>query len=284
MANEKCIVDNFSGSKHPYGYCIKPLEEMIDYDKIHRESGAFNMVGIEEGTAGIVNYATALISDPRNALAEECKGMLGNKYVLKSQMKCKNMDENVHSYINNVVENNLLTGRKDNTLGIIPATIGSALSINGAPLIRAMYEDPNQYCIKVSLPCHMIFSKNPENNYTGPVNDVPISVSDYDRLIDTDDINPTAEQKAFRENIRRLSEDDTEPYANLHETIYGYLNENPQLLNKNTDANESDYNHITEEKVDIDDIDDTDDVLSNLYYLMLSIFLLYLIFKLISKK
>jgi hypothetical protein len=278
MGNEKCIVDNFGGSKHPYGYCIKPLEQMIDYGKIARESGPSNMVGIEEGAAAIVNYATALISDPRNALAEECKAMLGNKYVLKSQMKCKNMNENVHSYINNVVENNVLTGRKDNTIGIIPATVGSALSINGAPLIRAMYEDPNQDCIKVSLPCHMIFSKNPENNYTGPVNDVPISVSDYDRLINTDDINPTAEQKAFRENIRRATEDDTEPYANLHETIYGYLNENPQLLDKNTDANDPDDNQITEEKVD------NDDVLSNLYYLMLSIFLLYLIFKLISKK
>lgn len=277
MANEKCIVDNFGGSKHPYGYCIKPLEEMIDYDKIRRESGSFNMVGIEEGTAGIVNYATALVSDPRNALAEECKGMLGNKYVLKSQMKCKNMDENVHSYINNVVENNVLTGRKDHTLGIIPATIGSALSINGAPLIRAMYEDPNQDCIKVTLPCHMIFSKKPENNYTGPVNDVPISVADYDRLIDTDDINPTAQQKAFRENIRREAE--TESYTNLHETIYGYLNENPQLLNKNTDVDDPDDNQITEEKVD-----DDNDVLSNLYYLMLSIFLLYLVFKLMSKK
>lgn len=277
MANEKCIVDNFGGSKHPYGYCIKPLEEMIDYDKIRRESGSFNMVGIEEGTAGIVNYATALVSDPRNALAEECKGMLGNKYVLKSQMKCKNMDENVHSYINNVVENNVLTGRKDHTLGIIPATIGSALSINGAPLIRAMYEDPNQDCIKVTLPCHMIFSKKPENNYTGPVNDVPISVADYDRLINTDDINPTAQQKAFRENIRREAE--TESYTNLHETIYGYLNENPQLLNKNTDVDDPDDNQITEEKVD-----DDNDVLSNLYYLMLSIFLLYLVFKLMSKK
>jgi hypothetical protein len=278
MANEKCIVDDLGGSKHPYGYCIKPLEEMIDYHKISRESGAFNMVGIEEGAAGIVNYATALISDPRNALAEECKGMLGNKYVLKSQMKCKNMDENVHSYINNVVENNVLTGRKDNSLGIIPATIGSALSINGAPLIRAMYEDPNQNCIKVSLPCHMIFSNNPENNYTGPVNDVPISVSDYDRLINTNDINPTAEQKAFRENIKQATEDDTEPYTNLHETIYGYLNTNPQLLDKNIDTNDNDENPITEEKFD------NDDVLSNLYYLMLSIFLLYLIFKLISKK
>jgi hypothetical protein len=278
MGNEKCIVDNFGGSKHPYGYCIKPLEEMIDYDKIARESGPSNMVGIEEGAAGIVNYATALISDPRNALAEECKAMLGNKYVLKSQMKCKNMDENVHSYINNVVENNVLTGRKDNTIGIIPATVGSALSINGAPLIRAMYEDPNQDCIKVSLPCHMIFSKNPENNYTGPVNNVPISVSDYDRLINTNDINPTAEQKAFRENITQAAQDNTEPYSNLHETIYGYLNDNPELLDKNTDANDTDDNQITEEKVD------NDDVLSNLYYLMLSIFLLYLIFKLISKK
>ena len=35
--------------------------------------------------------------------------------------------------------------------GIIPATVGSALQINGLPLIQALYEDPEQNCIKVNL-------------------------------------------------------------------------------------------------------------------------------------
>lgn len=285
MSSAKCIVDDFGGSRHPYRYCIKPLEEMIDYDKINRESGAFNMVGITEGAAGLVNYASALISDPTNAISQECDGILGNKYMLKSAMECKNMDENVHSYINNVVEHNFITDREakgKSALGVIPATIGSALSINGAPLIRALYEDPQQNCIKVTLPCHLVVKKkkgdtapSPES-YSGPVDDVPITISEYDRLVGTGDIRPTTEQKAFREDLRKSAEDETEPYTNLHESIYGYLNDNPLLLNRegeNTDENKEE-----------DEVDAGDDVISNLYYLTLSIFLLYLVFKLTTKK
>tara|TARA_B110000444_G_scaffold254261_2_gene286456 strand:- start:4981 stop:5847 length:867 start_codon:yes stop_codon:yes gene_type:complete len=288
MSNQKCIVDSFGGSKHPYNYCIKPLNEMIDYEKIKRESGPFNMVGIEEGSAGIVNYATALISDPRNALSEECKGILGNKYVLKSSMTCKNMDENVHSYINNVVEMNVITGRDElgEGLGIIPATIGSALSISGAPLIRAMYEEPQQNCIKVSLPCHMVVANKPEENYTGPVDNVPITVPEYDRLVEADVIKPTNEQRAFREELMQSNDDLNEGYTNLHESIYNYLNKNPLLLN--TDGENAGEKHILDKHDNQSDTDtdtDTDtDIVSNLYFLLISIFLLYLIFKLISKK
>ena len=30
MSSEKCIIDSLGGKTHPYGYCIKPLDEMID--------------------------------------------------------------------------------------------------------------------------------------------------------------------------------------------------------------------------------------------------------------
>ena len=287
MSSAKCIVDDFGGSTHPYRYCIKPLKEMIDYGKIERESGKFNMVGIEEGAAGIVNYASALIGDPTNAISEECDGIFGNKYVLKSGMNCKNMDEKVHSYINNVAEYNFITDRNSDDsgpIGIIPATIGSALSINGAPLIRAMYEDPQQNCIRVSLPCHLVVKKKKgdmapsPDSYSGPVDNVPITISEYDRLVETGDIKPTSEQKAFRENLREPPEDEAEGYTNLHQSIYSYLNDNPVLLNTigdNTDENNS------EETIDAGT---GNDVISNLYYLSLSIFLLYLIFKLTTKK
>ena len=270
MSNHRCIVDDFGGEKHPYGYCIKPLDQMIDYDKIERQSGAFNMIGISEGAQGIVNYATALVSDPKNAIANECGGKLGNRYVLKSKLKCKNMDENVHVYINNVADYNFLTQRKDSKIGIIPATVSSALQINGLPLIQALYEDPKQDCIKVNLPCHLVDKNDSANNYSGDVNDVPITVKQYDDLISNDHIKPTAQQRAFRENLKK--NDNGETYTNLHESIYDYLDNNPYLIpSKNLEINENEN-------------ENEEDLISNLYYLFLTVFLLFLLFKIIHKK
>ncbi len=274
MSNHRCIVDDFGGENHPYGYCIKPLDEMIDYDKIDRQSGAFNMVGISEGAAGIVNYATALVSDPGKAIANECRGKLGNRYALRSKIKCKNMDENVHVYINNVADYNFLTQRKDDKIGIIPAAVGSALSINGLPLIQALYEDPKQDCIKVNLPCHLIDKNNSANNFTGPVENVPITVRQYDNLLTTNSITPTPEQRAFRENLKNAENLEAETYTNLNETIHNYLDNNPYLLQ-----------NFPSKKLQINDYNNNDqDLLFNLYYLFLSVFLLFLIFKIINKK
>lgn len=268
MSNHRCIVDDFGGENHPYSYCIKPLEQMIDYDKIRRQSGAFNMVGITEGAQGIVNYATALVSDPRNAIANECQAKLGNRYVLKSKLKCKNMNENVHTYINNIIDYNFITQREDSSIGIIPATLGTAMNINGQPLVTALYDDPEQNCIKVNLPCHLVDKNDPANNYSGDVTDVPITVRQYDELVSIGKINPTSEQIAFRESLKN---ENNEGYTNLHESIHNYLNQNPELLPlKKEDSNNSD--NLDEE------------LLFNLYYLFLSIFILFLVFKIINKK
>ena len=267
MSNHRCIVDDLGGEKHPYGYCVKPLEQMIDYDKIRNESGAFNMVGITEGAGGMINYGLSLVSDPRNAIADECDNKLGNKYVLKSDMKCKNMpSENIHTFINNISNYNYITQREDNTLGIIPATIGSALRINGAPLVKALYDDPLEDCIKVTLPCHLVDHLNSANNYTGNVDNVPITVSQYDELIKDGSVRPTASQRRERNRLRKSG------FTNLHESIHNYLDENPILLNNNN------------ENIDIEKSNIDEDLLINLYYLLLSIFLLILLFKLLNKK
>mgnify|MGYP001284721812 CR=1 FL=1 len=271
MSNHRCIIDDFGGEKHPYGYCVKPLDQMIDYGKIRRDSNGGNMVGISEGAQGIVNYATALVSNPQNAIANECGGKLGNRYVLKSKMKCKNMDENVHVYINNVADYNFLTQRKDPNIGIIPATVGSALQINGLPLIRALYEDPKQECIKTTIPCHLVDKKNPNNSYSGDVDNVPITVRQYDELVENNQINPTKEQRDFRESLN--NEANTDKFTNLHESIYSYLDENPQLFNIKNDA------------LPIKELDNSNnDLLFDFYYLLLSIFFLFLLFKIMNKK
>jgi len=277
MSNHRCIVDDVGGETHPYGYCIKPLDQMIDYDKIRSNSGAFNMVGITEGAQGIGNYASALVSDPRNAIANECGGKLGNRYVLRSKMKCNNMDENIHVYINNVADYNYLTERKDTTIGLIPATIGSALQINGQPIMQALNDDPKQDCIKANIPCHLVDKKNSSNNYTGTVDNVPITVKQFDELVKNNQINPTASQLEARESLKKEKEKKEESLkkeelTNLHESIHSYLDENPQLLNiKNTNQH-----------VKLSD-NNNDNLLDDLYYLSLSIFLLFLLFKIANK-
>lgn len=274
MANHRCIVDDFGGERHPYGYCVKPLEQMIDYDKIRNQSGAFNMVGITEGTGGMINYGMALVSDPRNAIANECGGKLGNKYILKSNLKCKNMpSENIHTFIDNIANYNFITQRQDDTLGIIPATVSSALRINGGPLVKALYQDPKEDCIKVTLPCHLVDQHNSSNNYTGDVDNVPITVSQYDELIKDGSVRPTASQRRERNRLRNSNT--RSGYTNLYDSIHNYLDKNPILLNN--DDNENKNKNI--EKSDFDE-----DMLFNLYYLLLSIFLLIILFKLLKKK
>tara|TARA_X000000368_G_scaffold388346_1_gene349783 strand:- start:5855 stop:6667 length:813 start_codon:yes stop_codon:yes gene_type:complete len=269
MPEHKCIVDDFGGAKHPYGYCVKPLDEMINYDKI-RNSGPTQTVGIRESAGGMLNYATSLVTDPRNAIADECKGILGNKYILRSKMKCKNMDENVHVFINNVVSYNPIIQRKDDNMGIIPATLGSALSINGLPLIRALYESPKQDCVKVKLPCHLIDSTDRANNFSGVVDGIPITTRQYDDLVEDDEITPSPDERAARQAIK--DNENNEEFSNLYDSIHSYLDENPELLNRFS---------TTESIKNINDTDD--DLLFNLYYLILCIFLLFFLFKLMNK-
>jgi hypothetical protein len=262
MPEAKCIVDNFGGIQHPYRYCIKSLEDMIDYDKINRLSGEDNLVGVTEAAAGLTNYASSLVSDPRNAIREKCNGFLGNKYILKSGLQCKNMDENVHIYVNNIASYNYLTARREENMGIIPAAINSAFEINGGNLVSALFEDPKQDCIKTNLKCHVVEENKSTNTRSEKV---PISVRQYDELVEKGEISPTDDERAQREDIG------TESYTNLHESIHNYLDNNSYLLpSKNLEV--------------IQDNSDHGDVLFNLYYLFLSGFLLFLVFKIIHKK
>ena len=258
----QCIVDNFGGIQHPYNYCIKSKDGMINYDDI-RNSEPSDMEGVKQSAAAIFNYTSALVGDPRNAIAEECNGLLGNRYILKSGMKCKNKPtENVHIYVNNVADYNYLTSRPESNLGIIPAAINSTFDINGLNLIRALYEDPNQNCINANLKCHVVEKNKLINEETETV---PISVRQYDELLEKGQIVPTSEQIAERETI------EAEGYTNLHESIHNYLDNNSYLLpTKNLEI--------------IQDNSDDEDLLFNLYYLFLSVFLLFLIFKIINKK
>ena len=180
MAN-KCVFSE--GISHPYNYCVKDLQEMIDYDKIRRKSGSFNFVGVTESVAALINYTTALVTNPSNTISDKCKNVLGNRYILKTQIKCKDGVNEVHTFMDNIPGYNPITGRVDPNVGIIPAAIGSASKINAMGLIESLNDDPNPECIEVKLPCHIVDKVNPSNTYSGNSNWVHISKREYNKLV-----------------------------------------------------------------------------------------------------
>lgn len=260
---DKCVVDDFGGKPHPYAYCVKPIEQMMDIAKIRRQSGAYNLVGVSEGAGALFNYTSALILNPANAMANECKGVLGSRYLLKTKLKCTN-GETLHKYINNVEDYNIFTQRRENNLGILPSAIASASKINGAGLIKAIYDDPVPECKKVRVPCHIVDTTGIDS-YTGVSNPVYITTTDYNKLVERGIIDNNG-------NARFL--DGVENFNNLYEDISKYVKENPFLIknyeNKTTNENiKNDFN---------------EDVLINLYLIIFCLFIIFIIGKIIIKK
>ena len=262
MSSEKCIIDSLGGKTHPYRHCIKQLEEMIDYGKIRRKSGAFNMVGITEGAKGLVNYASALVINPANAISKKCNHLLGNMYVMKTKVKCKNGND-MHKFVDNIQDYNIITDNIESNIGIVPATIGSAARINPIGIFEAITEDPNPECIKVQLPCHIVKANDNDNgDYSGPSPPVWISKKDYQDLVNQSVINPKTKKPREKKYLR-------EHLTNLHEILHDNL-----LQKNNLDK--------TNEEL-INNIDDQN-ILINTYYILFSLLLLFIIFKLTNKK
>tara|TARA_B100001093_G_scaffold329801_1_gene314833 strand:- start:586 stop:1338 length:753 start_codon:yes stop_codon:yes gene_type:complete len=250
MSNDpnKCIVSGFGGSAHPYNYCVKPLDQMIDYDRL-KGAGSMNMKALEEYASGAINYATSLVSNPSRALANECLNKLGNKYFLKTESKCAD-GNNIHKYINNMDYYNIITGRKSSgNDGIIPAAVSSATKINALGVFNAIIGEAVPECVKVTAPCHIVDKKNSYNSYFGYSPGVHISKSDYESLVNDG------------ENITLINE----PFSNINksDSNINKSDSNIKLLNAKLFKN---------------------DVLSNVYIISLIGFLLLITYKLMHKK
>lgn len=259
MAN-KCVFSE--GISHPYNYCVKDLPEMIDYDKIRRKSGSFNLVGVTESVAALINYTTALVTNPSNTISDKCKNILGNRYILKTQIKCKDGVNDVHTFMDNIPGYNPITGRVDPNVGIIPAAVGAASKINAISLMESLNEDPNPECIEVKLPCHIVDRINPSNTYTGISDWVHISKREYDKLVN-----------------QGVSITKKEGFKNIYESLNDYFLDNEIIddLNKNNKNNNN--NKKLEEKDNLGE-----DILVNTYYLFVSLFFLFITYKLLIKK
>ena len=131
----KCVFNNFGGKAHPYAWCIKNTDQMVDASNLSPDRTGMKMTG--EYVAGILKYGNSLICNAEPAIKEECHGLLGNRYVLETQQKCLEVDEqgnvtgnekNLSKYINNISDGaNILTGGAPNPScnGVIPSTLSA---------------------------------------------------------------------------------------------------------------------------------------------------------------
>tara|TARA_B100001093_G_scaffold516426_2_gene595169 strand:- start:570 stop:1367 length:798 start_codon:yes stop_codon:yes gene_type:complete len=260
--SNKCIVSDFGGHAHPYGYCVKPMEQMIDWGK-YNSGSSMNLNALQAYAGGAINYATSLVSDPTNALAYECLQKLGNKYLLKTNSKCSNGNY-IHKYINNMQFYNIITQRPSTgNDGIIPAAVGSATKINALGIFEAIVGESIPECVKVQVPCHLVYSNEPEKNYFGYSPQVYITKDDYNKI------------KSEGMEITLI-----EDFTNINNDINNNDNDNNNNYNdNNNNDNDNDleifskYNNII-----------NDNILINTYLLLITLFLMYLIFKLLNKK
>lgn len=243
----KCIVSGFGGSAHPYGYCVKPISQMIDYGALFSASN-MNMKALEAYAGGFINYVTSLVSNPTNSLANECLNKLGNKYLLKTESKCSN-GSSLHKYINNMDYFNIITGRTSTgNDGIIPAAVSSATKINALGMFNAIVGPSVPECVKVKVPCHLVDRTNVFNSYFGESPEVYISKDEYDSLV----------------------------WQGVQLTL---INEPETNKSSDTDANET-----TESFSNIDKNLLNNDMISNIYILSITLILIYLTYKLMHKK
>ena len=217
-----CVSTKPLGIQHPYSYCVKPSSEMVSKEVT---SGGLTMKNTGRVLGGLFNYVDYLTVNADSATAEECldtrgSALIGNRYVLKTNIKCRRINENtgatisgdyyLHKYIDNATTlGGLITGGRplSDVTGLIPSTFASAGKIGGnvMDIVSSFSGDTNPYCMKVNLQCHVIDSKRTANNYRGFSPDVYLSLDDIE------DIDQSLFIYGFKPNIPAVQEEQPAP-------------------------------------------------------------------------
>ena len=274
MPNNKCV--SSSTISHPYSYCIKPTDEMLG----DAEANPYGFdLAIATG-AGLVTYATGLFTD-NSVISEDCNGILGNKYVLETGVTCSN-GEPRHAYINNTGCKNMLSGRTSDNCGSIPAALSSASKINGTGILNAFAGEATPDCVKVKMNCHIIDPKTKSkyssynskgdktgNNDSGYVNISKDELADI-QIYDDDAIKCVKDPSQLNGlNLNRIPPCN-ETFTNIYEEVNKYLKDNPNAYNLDSKNKKL--------------INENNDNFIDAYYVVLSMFLLFVVYKLQFKK
>ena len=270
----KCIIDKTFGVQHPYAWCVKPPEEMVPPAS---SGNGLSMKNTGDVVNGMLKYIDYLTLNANSASATECndndnQGVIGNRYLLKTNIKCKAIDtagqsipgdHYLHKYIDNVtIGGNWLTGGRvlTDVTGVIPSTFGSAtrLGDNIFDVMSAFSGDSEPYCMDVSLLCHVI-EKNANDGYKGFSPSVFVSVDDIKDI----------DAKLFF----------SKPSIPSIPAIAGFTNINENIIQQNIDKlqNVSDF-------YDINPNNNQDDIFIDGFYIGFSILLILIMFKLVNKK
>jgi len=312
MANRNiCVSNKHLGIQHPYSYCVKHSEEMVP---TNFTKGGLSMKNTGKVLGGLFDYVEYLTIDADAGTKNICKtkkgkGIIGNKYVLKTNIKCRPINEDgttisgeryLHKYIDNSTTlGGLITGGtpQNDVNGLVPATFASAGKIGGNVLdiVKAFSGDTNPYCMKVNMQCHVINSKNSALNYKGISPDVYLSL---DEIEDIDETLFRNNRKPIIPNIPKEVQAPVEPTQPLAGGAgagagttpglippratprAGFTNIIDNIIYQNTDKIQS----VTALENAINQINFQDEFLIKTYYVGFSILLIIIIFKLINKK
>ena len=303
-----CVSDKPLGIQHPYSYCVKHSEEMVP---TNFTKGGLTLKNTSKVLGGLFDYVEYLTIDADVGTKNICKtkkgkGIIGNKYVLKTNIKCTAINQDgttisgehyLHKYIDNSTSlGGLITGGtpQNDVNGLIPATFASAGKIGGNVLdiVNAFSGDTNPYCMKVKMQCHVINSKNSALNYKGISPDVYLSLDEIEDIDETLFLN---KRKPIIPNIPREVQAPVEPTQPLAGGAgagttpglvppratprAGFTNIIDNIIYQNTDKIQS----VTALENAINQINFQDEFLIKTYYVGFSILLIIIIFKLINK-
>ena len=272
---KKCIATSTFGFQHPYSYCVKPTKEMVPP---FTENG-WTMENTKSTLKGILDYVDFLTVKATSGSKNICKdnaanGLIGNKYVLKTNIKCNILLPSgdisgtgyIHKYIDNTTTlGALLTGGEpqDDMNGLIPATFASAGKIgsNVQGVVSAFSAESKPYCMAVLMNCHVINSKEQEKSYKGFSPVVYMSIEDI----------KNTDKSSFANELKP-------PIPTLPKRA-GFANLIDNIINENTDKIQggSEFENV------LNSINFQDEILVKTYYIGFLILLIIVVFKLINK-
>jgi len=301
-----CVSNKLIGIQHPYSYCVTPTSEMVPADVTNGDGWSMENTG--KVVRGLFNYVKYLTVDANIGTATECTkaysgpGIIGNRYVLKTNIKCRKLtatglsgEEYLHKYIDNTSTiGGLITGGRPmpDANGLIPSVFASAGKISGNVLdvISAFSADTKPYCIPVKLKCHVIDSSVPSNSYAGPSPEVYLSLDDVADIhsslfAETPTIPPIPEDTSTEEfttatPATTTTTTTTTKTAPPPRQDADFTNLIDNIIYQNTDKvqGSTDFESV------INKINFEDELLVKIYYVGFSIFIIILIFKLINKR
>jgi len=303
---QRCVIDAMGGTTHNYRFCIKPPP--TDY---MNSGGALSMQNVGKVFYELGNYVDYLLIRPDSATRGKCieytsdKPLLGNKYVLKTGLKCipvnpannkticnpddTPMEKTLHKYINNISDgSNFLTGGGENKggNGLIQSIAGNigTLGTNIIGVATSFVQESKPYCMEAKVSCHIVSGPSSNANYSGP-SDSGIFFS----LADLREMKADAFANGQKPGIPRNEQIiknciSGSSFRNIETNIETNIEDNINIINKNI-INQNIDKLIYHSNIEdfIDNINFNDSTLVKTYYLGLSLLMLLIMFKILYR-